>query len=234
MPNIKKTGFSPEWDDCYRDNNNFPIWPWSDVVSLVYRYCKNIITLKSASVLELGCGAGANIPFFKSLGMNYYAIEGSSFIVKQLQQSFPDIAAHIQNGDFTIDQPFKRDFDLVIDRAAITHNNTVSIQNTIENISNFLKPDGLFIGVDWFSTNHTDYLDGEIVDEYTRTNFKKGQFASIGNVHFSNEAHLKELFKNFEIIFMQEKIRKFYKPQRISQVACWDIVVKKVATDLYV
>ena len=105
------------------------------LIILAFLFCLGynwIIALLNINLLS-------NIPFFKSLGMNYYAIEGSSFIVKQLQQSFPDIAAHIQNGDFTIDQPFKRDFDLVIDRAAITHNNTVSIQNTLENISNFLN-----------------------------------------------------------------------------------------------
>ena len=46
-------------------------------------------------VLELGCGAGANIPFFLALGMDYYAIEGSPTIVKQLHKRYADLADKI-------------------------------------------------------------------------------------------------------------------------------------------
>ena len=39
-------------------------------------------------VLELGCGAGANIPFFSSLNVEYYAIEGSPTIVESLRKKW--------------------------------------------------------------------------------------------------------------------------------------------------
>jgi SAM-dependent methyltransferase len=110
---------------------------------------------------------GANIPLFRSLGMDYYAIEGSPTIVKQLHQRYPEIANNIRIDDFTARQPFDGDFDLVIDRAALTHNSTASINNALQSSFDSLQPGGQFIGSDWFSKNHTDYSGGEQVDVWT-------------------------------------------------------------------
>lgn len=220
--------FSTEWDVRYSENTHLSVWPWSDVVSLVHRHCKPIIAAGGGRVLELGCGAGANIPLFRALGMDYYAIEGSPTIVKQLHQRYPDLAEKILVGDFAVGQPFGREFDLVIDRASLTHNNTVSIRNALQIVFDSLKPDGLFIGSDWFSKNHSDFLVGaKSDDEYTRTNYSKGQFIGTGNVHFSDEAHLRDLFSIFEIVFLEEKLMRRREPHDNHQFASWNIVARK-------
>ncbi|MGN5030804.1 hypothetical protein ACTFBV_20625 [Aeromonas rivipollensis] len=54
--------FSNEWDEQYKNNHHMSIWPWSDLVSSIYRYANPKNGYKR--VLELGCGAGANIPLF--------------------------------------------------------------------------------------------------------------------------------------------------------------------------
>jgi len=56
--------FSKEWEICYREKKQMSLWPWSDLISYVMRYCKP--TSNYFNVLELGCGAGANIPFLKN------------------------------------------------------------------------------------------------------------------------------------------------------------------------
>ena len=58
--------FSNEWDESYKKNTHLSIWPWSDLVSYVMRYARPE-NPKNCNVLELGCGAGANIDFFKWL-----------------------------------------------------------------------------------------------------------------------------------------------------------------------
>ena len=126
-------GFSCEWEQRYAENTHLSIWPWSDVISLVHRHCRQIITKGGGLVLELGCGAGANISFFRTIGLDYYAVEGSPTIAQKLHQRFPDLAKKIlEVGDFTLEQPFRGEFDLVIDRAAVTHNNTLSIGGALK------------------------------------------------------------------------------------------------------
>ena len=78
--------FSKEWDQRYRQHSDMSVWPWSDLVSYVIRY---VHLQKKLYVLEIGCGAGANIPFVLSLGYKYYGIEGSPTIVAKLKKDFP-------------------------------------------------------------------------------------------------------------------------------------------------
>ncbi len=68
-------GFSNEWDSIYADGQQKSIWPWSDLVSFVMRYARP--KGPTYRVLELGCGAGANVPFFRYLNVEYCAIDGS-------------------------------------------------------------------------------------------------------------------------------------------------------------
>ena len=139
--------FSEQWEERYAANTHLSVWPWSDIVSLVHRHCKQVIAT-GGRVLELGCGAGANIPFFKVVGVDYYAIEGSPTIVRQLHERYPDLAENIALGDFTSFQPFSEKFDLVIDRAALTHNSTVAIKKGLQVVFDSLKTGGIFIGSD--------------------------------------------------------------------------------------
>lgn len=226
------TGFSCEWDRCYSDNAQMSVWPWSDVVSLVHRYCGPLISATGSvsQVLEMGCGAGANISFFKKLGFNYKAIEGSLTIVELLHRQHPDLVNNIVCNDFTSVCPFAGNFDLIFDRASITHNDTESIEQAINIVFEKLSSGGIFIGVDWFSTKHTDFGFGTpISDDFTRTDFSSGQFAGVGKVHFSNEEHLRELFRNFEIVFLEEKTVLRSEPQDNHQFASWNIVVRKIS-----
>ena len=219
--------FSNEWDLCYADNLHMSVWPWSDIVSLVNRYCKQSLKKEQKlSVLELGCGAGANIPFFQKLGTDYYGIDGSSTIVERLHRDFPALVDHIIHGDFTTNALFKKRFDLVIDRASLTHNTTSDIKSVL--LSMPLKEGGIYIGVDWFSTNHSDYIEGERADDiFTRKNINKGQFVGVGKVHFSDEMHIRELFHKFEILLMEEKVVRQYEPLNKNQFASWNIVAKR-------
>ncbi len=219
--------FSTEWEERYAANTHLSIWPWSDVVSLVHRHCKPLIA-SGGAVLELGCGAGANIPLFLALGVDYYAIDGSQTIVHQLHDSFPNLKHSITQGDFTVDHPFSMNFDLVLDRASLTHNDTESIRRALNMVFESLVPGGIFIGVDWFSKNHSDAQGGESVnDDYTRIHHTAGQFTGVGKVHFSDEAHLRDLLRKFDIVFIEEKLTRRHEPQDSHQFASWNIVARK-------
>ena len=177
------------------------IWPWSDLVSMVMRYARP--SGPSYRIVELGCGAGANVPFFLSLQAEYYAVEGSPYMVARLKERYPEIADRFVAGDFTAGIPFAGAFDLVVDRSAVTHDSTKAIQQS-------------------------EMGYGEIADdEHTRTNFQKGQFAHVGKVHFSDEEHLRFLLADFNVEVMEHKIIDRCAPADDSRFATWNFLARK-------
>ena len=219
-------GFSTDWEACFAANTHLSIWPWSDLVSLCHRNCKDLFN-NDSSVLELGCGIGANIPFFKFNGFNYHAIEGSRTAVKILHSRHPDLSDRVVCGDFTKGIEFKRQFDLVVDRAALTHNTTSSVKRALELVFSALRPGGVYVGIDWFSTGHSDFQLGNSVDKFTKTDIPGGSFANLGRVHFSSKDHLEDLFSEFSIAYLAEKTRKELVGGSSVHFASFDIVARK-------
>lgn len=217
--------FSKEWNQAYKHHKQMNVWPWSDVVSYVMRYAYS--TKKDFRVLELGFGSGANIPFFLSLGYKYYGIDGSSTIVNRLKRKFSQIKKNLVIGDLTKEIPFNEKFDLILDRSVLTHNTTEGIKQSLELVYEKMKSDTKYIGIDWISIEHSDYLQGTRVDKYTRTGYKNGQFTNLGVVHFSNKSHLLNLFKKFKILVLEHKVITMKIPEE-KKFAGWNFVAMKI------
>ncbi|MGB2870025.1 MAG: class I SAM-dependent methyltransferase [Bacteroidota bacterium] len=217
---------SSEWNEKYKTGEQLSVWPWSDLVSYVMRYATPAGS--NWRVLELGCGAGANIPFFRSHKAEYHAVDGSQHIVQRLCESFPEYRHQIKVSDFTESIPFEGPFDLVVDRAAVTHNSRKAIQHALALVHDKLKPGGTFIGIDWFSTEHSDFRYGSTYeDEYTKTNAEQGQFAGIGAVHFSDKAELQYLFRGFRLEILEHKTIRQQLPDSDFVFASWNLVARK-------
>ena len=68
-----------EWEKTYTSGKHVNSWPWSDLVSLYFRYQKLLGPFDSGpKVLELGPGTGNNFPFWRSLRADYFGIELSA------------------------------------------------------------------------------------------------------------------------------------------------------------
>ena len=218
--------FSDEWNLVYKKNLQINNRPFSELISYTKRFYK--LKKSKFSVLELGCGSGPNIPFFLSLNAEYFGIDGSRIIINKLKKKYPKLKNNLFSGDFTHEIPFTKKFDLIVDRSSLTHNSIMDIKNCLQLIHKKLKTNGKFIGIDWFSTNHFEYRNGnKTSDPFTKNNFKTGQFKKVGNVHFSNKKHLLNLFENFKIEILDEKIVKRKIPNNKENFAVWNIVVKK-------
>ena len=180
--------YSKQWDNVYQQGSNLSIWPWSDLVSYVYRHVP--IAGRESKVLEIGFGAGANIPFFRKLGVSYLGIEGSD---------------------------------------SMTHNDTDAILRGLINISNAMTENAKYIGIDWFSTAHSGFSKGKVVDEHTRCNITEGQFHGVGKVHFSDEKHLIELFQTagLRISRLEHKEINSMVPVTGQVFASWNLVAEK-------
>ncbi|KZN47196.1 class I SAM-dependent methyltransferase [Pseudoalteromonas luteoviolacea] len=218
--------FCQNWDNLYRASQHMSIWPWSVVVAASLRHTQLRNADENFRVLEVGCGAGANFPFFLSYCKNVYGIDGSEFIINQLKSRFPDIADTLFTGDFTQPWPFENDFDLIVDRGASVHNPTASIEKYLKQAFERLKPGGILLVTDWFSTTHSDYDKAPVsIDKYTKTGYTSGSFAEVGNVNFFDEPLIRNLVSAFEIISLthgcDEDIASGHKH------ACWNMILRK-------
>lgn len=203
--NPGSAGFSPEWEARYQAGTHVSVWPWTDVVAHVQRYAKPRDAF--STVLELGCGAGANVPFFASRGDQYYALDGSATVVAGLHERFPELAHRILVADFTREIPFDAMFDLVVDRCSVTHNDTDSIERCLALVAARTRRGGLLVGVDWFTDEHSDAGKGIPVDSHTRRDIDSSTLHDLGCVHFSDRGHLEALLARagFDVATLERK-----------------------------
>ena len=196
-----------KWDAAYSANTQMSVWPWSDLVSYVNKFAKDLPV--GTNVLELGFGTGANLPFFLSSSkFNYFGIEQSEKAFEFVSGKFTAISSQLRCGNITENIFPDVIFGLVVDRATLTHNTTSTILQTLNNLTTHMSPGGIFIGIDWFSKSHADSNLGIIEDEFTRTNIETGTFLNLGSVHFSDAEHLSKIFNEagFEIVLLEHKL----------------------------
>jgi SAM-dependent methyltransferase len=221
--------FSTQWEQIHRQGEQNSVWPWSDLVSYVMRYARP--DRRPYRLLELGFGAGANIPFFLDIGAEYSGIEGSAAAVERVRKRFASADnLSVARGDFTETIPFAGPFDLIVDRSSLTHNGTAAIRACLRQLRDLTRSGGKFIGIDWFSTANTEFRSGrELEDRYTRGEFRAGQFCGVGTVHFSDEAHLRDLLvrAGFEIQLMEHKQLDTVFPATSGRMAWWNFVAVK-------
>lgn len=227
--------FSQNWETLYRekivdgkDRRHICKWPWTEVVSYVMGYFDQKDT-PGFSVLELGCGAGANIPFFQSLGARYYGIDGSEMVISLLHENYPDLKENLIAGDFTRDIPFDVQFDLVLDRGSLTHNATEGIRNCLEILDPKLKDGATFITTGLQSTVSDYFKTGgqKTEDPFSRRDFTSGPFTGTGLVHFADREHILSLFSRYEFLTLEHDVRQAVFPETRPSMAAWSFVAVK-------
>jgi SAM-dependent methyltransferase len=209
------------WDISYQNKKQFSQWPWSDLVSACTKFCK---LDKKSNVLEIGCGAGANVPFFDRKKCNYTGIDISKKAIDFLKKKNRKKNIKFILKDF-LDFKTSKKFDLIVDRAAICcGNNDNKIKKILKKINVNLKIHGKFIGIDWYSKNTYYYNFYKNKKNFIRIN--KGPLSKIGKLYFLNHLDIKNKLKNFTIIYLYEKKINNYLDKNLS-ISTWSFVCEK-------
>lgn len=103
---------------------------------------------KNSKILELGCGSGRDILYFKSKGYNVKGIDGSK---KMCELTSKLLGEKIEEKTF-LDIDYKSEFDGVYACASLLHLNNEDLIICLNKICDALKPNGIF---------YTDFKHGE-------------------------------------------------------------------------
>jgi len=205
------------WDKIYKKKNQLSVWPWTEVVSLVSQYCfKN--KSKSNTVLELGFGVGANIPFFLKEKFHYYGIEQSKYAVNLCKKKFKKVKKNLIKGDFTKKNIGKVKFDLILDRGSCTHLKFEHFKKFIDNLPKKLKNNGKFIFIDLFSDKTSSINNYKV---------NKKSLKKMGIKKFYNLKTIKMLFRDFNILYLSENTKNIFIKGKKVKIATWSAVLEK-------
>ncbi len=179
--------------------------------------------------LDLGCGLGRHSILFASNGFTVYSFDISEEAIKRTKECAENegLTLNYQVGDM-VELPYENEmFDAIYCRNVISHTDTEGIKKIIKEIYRVLKHDGecyLTLG----SKDSTDYKNPNwpMVDENTKLRMEEGPEYQVP--HFYADYKLsKELFKDFEIIDIHQKISYFEKETGIKESGHYHILIHK-------
>ena len=128
---------------------------------------------KGGKILDLGCGSGRDSLFFKQLGYNVTAVDGSAEMCRQAENNIEQPVINL-----TFDKlPYEAEFDGVWACASLLHVPSSDIQDVLVKIERALKKGGYF----YFSVKYGDYegeREGRYYTDYTEKSIE-ALFAAI-------------------------------------------------------
>ena len=187
-------------EEVYKKNKQINKYPYTSVVSNIFNFTKN---REDKKILDIGCGTGNNLKFFAENGFNCYGIDISTTAV-DICKKFIDksnLKADVIVGESHKLSYENNCFDVVVDRASITHN-SYNFEKCIKEVYRVLKKDGIFI-TELFGKNTTDKKYGEKINDNLYVNFKEGHFKD-SDVFLVSFEDIKIYFKDFEILQINE------------------------------
>jgi len=228
--NASNTGYDPVWDDIYESGHEQKA-PWDSVVSFVYRNKPKDTENKDVQVLEVGCGTASNLRFFAKEGFAVSGLDASKTAIQCAQDFFNE---HNLNGDLQVgsfDQlSFEdRTFNLVIDRAALTHVGLSIQERTINEVHRVLKAGGKFLYTPYADT-HASCVGGDLFEDGLVQNISAGTLQNVGHMCFMSRDKIEALFTpdKWSIESMEYEERHDVLNANKEIHAGWRVIARKV------
>jgi len=195
--------YSQHWDDKF-STREWGRYPPEDLVRFVGRNFK-VADRQEISVLEVGCGPGANIWFLHREGYRVAGIDGSPAAIDKARlrieienTGLNGIDPDLRVGNFSRLPWPEQSFDLVVDIFAMYANTVDVIEQTLGEVYRVLKPGGRFYSKLW-GTNTTGFGQGTEIESRTYDEIPLGPCCSMGISHFFDIDEIRQRFGSFQI-----------------------------------
>jgi len=138
---------------------------------------------KNLKIMEIGAGAGANIPFFNEMGIDYKNIFANELIddrATKLKNIFPDVPLFIGDAS-TLD--FKNNFDIVFQSTVFTSILDDDFKKRLaQKMWEMTKPNGIVLWYDFKYNNPSNKSVKGITKKEIKMLFSKTQKIDFYNV----------------------------------------------------
>jgi len=220
------------WENkIYSQGRSFNKYPYDSVVSFIFKNYPSDKERADVKILEVGCGAGNNLWFAAKEGFQVTGIDGSRSAIDFAVNRFKieELQGVFHNGDFT-KLPFdENQFDLVVDRAAITCCGWDDVEIVISEIYRVTRPSGRFM-FNVYSDAHCSFKSGEFHPNGAKVNMTEGALKGIENIYFFNREEINALFppSKWNMISCQHhKTSERIRSDEPSN-AEWTVIIEKI------
>lgn len=192
------------WDELFTNAKHVKRVPEPEI----YRFISSLETLfaeRPLRVWDLCCGAGRHTIALARLGHTLYASDSAPNAIALMRTWLTELGlrAKVAEADMTICPWTDVTFHGVVSWDALHHNTLGNIQTAVDTIYRRLLPGGLFL-VTLKSTKADLYGTGREIEPDT---FVPTASAEAGVPHhYFNEAGIRDLFKEWELISLAEQI----------------------------
>lgn len=181
---------------------------------------------QKGSVLDLGCGMGANSDFLQNAGFNVTCVEKDSIVIEELRKKNPKINV-IESDILNFNFPTEK-YDLILILNVLHFFNVAQIKQITSNMIRSLKKDGL-IYMQVFSVKDPAYKKmselGLKIDE--KNTFLKKKTKSF--MHFFEKNELENLFLSNKILELDEFLKQDnHPPQGEHSHSIIKMLIKKL------
>ena len=223
------------WQDIYSAGEQLNKYPYDFIVSSFFRYRSDINNDKPIKVLDLGCGAGNHTIFCAENGAEVVAVDYSSAALDVVTQRAVDRglqgSVRTRKVDFENFTLSENNFDMVIDRLAVSHVGRQHAVAVYDKVYEALNQDGIVLS-NFFTTEHTHKNFGEYDnDNEIWHNFTGGLFEHLKTACFYDEEDIRGLFKKLSLQLLvreTERNELTENQSKIEQMEIWKIIAKKI------
>lgn len=213
---------NPEWENIFR-TRSWGQYPDLELVRFCMRQWPDRAARENTTVLELGCGTGANIKMLFENGFTTHGIDGSKTAIEKCWP-YLDYTGVKKNGivgDVSDILSYYNDnsFDLIIDVGCFMHQNETDRETIVESVWKLLKPKGKFFFSELVSIYCTAWeelgMNEDIKPEDDLILVKDKMFQPDIPYHFFDDGELLNLFKNFQNLSIETTMRTYNSRYRL-------------------
>ncbi len=216
--------YNDHWDDKFK-SRQWGKYPPEDLIRFTFKNFLNR-NIRDISVLEVGCGTGANLWFLHREGLEVSGIDSSKTAVQIAQDRIFQENLNINEkrpklivGNFESLPWDDNSFDLVIDIFSIYSNKIESIKKTINEVERVMKPGSFFYSKLW-GKKTSGYGKGKKIEKDTYQDITEGPCKDMGLAHFFSKKDIEDTFSIFNIISIDEILTKKSNGTIIQEYLC--------------